>query len=150
MRRHQRFKEVHTSVIFQLLLSSCQFLGQNSNNERVDFKRRRTRRKLWYARKNYLFHTDCTTIDWFQPWPTDALESVAEKQLSGIDFKSPALRAAIEKFMPLSFEMASQAAGRYQLEEGRYVYLTPKSYLEMLGLYQTLLHRRREENTKTA
>ena len=49
--------------------------------------------------------------------------------------------------MPLSFEMASQAAARYQLEEGRFVYLTPKSYLEMLGLYQTLLHRRREENT---
>ena len=49
--------------------------------------------------------------------------------------------------MPLSFEMASQAASRYRVEEGRFVYLTPKSYLEMLGLYQTLLHRRREENT---
>jgi len=88
-----------------------------------------------------------TTIDWFQPWSAEALASVAQKQLSDIEFTSPAMRAAIEKFMPLSFDMASQAAARYLADEGRHVYLTPKSYLEMLGLYRTVLIRRRRENT---
>lgn len=32
---------------------------------------------------------NCCTIDWFQPWPSDALEAVASKQLREMDLVAP-------------------------------------------------------------
>jgi dynein heavy chain len=31
---------------------------------------------------------NCTTIDWFLPWPRDALQSVAENFLSDVDVEN--------------------------------------------------------------
>jgi len=45
----------------------------------------------------------CTVIDWFHPWPQDALLSVASKFLADVEMASDEIRAGIEKFMPYSF-----------------------------------------------
>jgi len=46
---------------------------------------------------------NCTVIDWFHPWPQDALLSVACKFLADVEMASDEIRAGIEKFMPYSF-----------------------------------------------
>jgi dynein heavy chain len=100
----------------------------------------RTRAKKFPALVN------CTVIDWFQPWPKEALHSVGVKFLKEIDLGSDAVREGIEKFMPFSFETVNKAAQKYFQTDRRYVYTTPKSYLELLKLYKQLLKTKRSES----
>eukprot|EP00904_Undaria_pinnatifida_P003126 jgi/Undpi1/12814/HiC_scaffold_7.g02481.m1 len=87
---------------------------------------------------------NCTVIDWFQPWPRDALFSVGRKFLSEMDLGSDGIRAAIERFLPLSFKVVNTAAESFKTVERRHVYTTPKSFLELLKLYNVLLAAKRE------
>ncbi len=88
----------------------------------------------------------CTVIDWFQPWPEQALHSVGESFLSKIsDLGSEEVRSGIAKFLPFSFKEVNTAAEKFLAIERRYVYTTPKSFLELLKLYETLLQRKRQE-----
>jgi dynein heavy chain, axonemal len=101
----------------------------------------RTRAKRFPALVN------CTVIDWFQPWPEEALFSVGKEFLASIpDLGGDAVRARIEQFMPYSFQVVNNAAKRFQAAERRFVYTTPKSYLELLNLYKKLLGAKRKES----
>ena len=51
---------------------------------------------------------NCTVIDWFHPWPQDALLSVASKFLADVEMASDEIRAGIEKFMPYSFSVVGK------------------------------------------
>jgi dynein heavy chain len=42
-------------------------------------------------------------IDWFHPWPYDALLSVAENFLAEVEMDSEEIREGIVKFLPFSF-----------------------------------------------
>jgi dynein heavy chain, axonemal len=88
---------------------------------------------------------NCCTLDWFNEWPDDALESVAldafrknpmdvEQYLEGI-VKS-------FKFIHKSVELESK---EFSNRMRRYIYLTPTSYLELLNMYQKLLREKRNE-----
>ncbi|RHZ17115.1 hypothetical protein DYB37_003140 [Aphanomyces astaci] len=90
---------------------------------------------------------NCTIIDWFQPWPVDALQSVAVKCLSTTTLHGDTL-AAVEQFMPHSFDAVNVMAEKFKLEEGRIVYTTPKTYLEFLALYTTLLVTKQHDMIK--
>ncbi|RHY37619.1 hypothetical protein DYB25_004897 [Aphanomyces astaci] len=90
---------------------------------------------------------NCTIIDWFQPWPVDALQSVAVKCLSTTTLHGDTL-AAVEQFMPHSFDAVNVMAEKFKLEEGRIVYTTPKTYLEFLALYTTLLVTKQHDMAK--
>jgi len=88
-----------------------------------------------------------SVIDWFQPWPEQALYSVGKKFLAQIeDLGGDAVRAQIETFMPFSFSSTNDAAKAYFEMEGRFVYTTPKSYLELLKLFSKILASKRLEN----
>lgn len=50
---------------------------------------------------------NCTVIDWFHPWPEEALLSVANKFLEDVEMPSDDVRKAIEKFMPFSFKLVN-------------------------------------------
>jgi dynein heavy chain len=90
---------------------------------------------------------NCTVIDWFQPWPKDALYSVGSKFLKEVEgIPSDAVREGIEKFMPYSFETVNKAAIKYLAVDRRFVYTTPKSYLELLKLYRSLFKAKRSES----
>lgn len=100
----------------------------------------RTRAKRFPALANN------TVIDWFQPWPKDALHSVGVKFLKEIENISDPVREGMERFMPFSFEAVNKASAKYLQTDRRYVYTTPKSYLELLKLYKQLLKRKRDES----
>ncbi|KAG6609263.1 dynein heavy chain [Phytophthora cinnamomi] len=90
---------------------------------------------------------NCTVIDWFQPWPKEALLSVGREKLKEIGdlLGSDESRAGIEKFMPFSFQSVNICAERFFQVERRHVYTTPKSYLELLQLYKKILRKKVEE-----
>jgi dynein heavy chain len=100
----------------------------------------RTRAKKFPALVN------CTVIDWFQPWPKEALHSVGVKFLKEVELGSDAVREGVERFMPNSFDSVNKMAQKFFQSDRRYVYTTPKSYLELLKLYRKLLETKRGES----
>ena len=88
---------------------------------------------------------NCTVIDWFQPWPHEALFSVGKRFMAEVDLGNDATRNVVQAFLPFSFTQVNQMANKFRQAERRHVYTTPKSYLELLKLYQTLLARKRSE-----
>ena len=88
---------------------------------------------------------NCTVIDWFQPWPKEALKSVAVKFLTPIESLGPTdspMRKGITEFIPFSFECVSQQSALFMQAEKRFAYTTPKSFLELIKLYTHVLGSR--------
>ena len=76
-----------------------------------------------------------TTIDWFMPWPRDALVGVAERFLANIEFPDEEVMKAIAQHMAnvhLSIDDANQ---EFKLRERRLNYTTPTSFLELINFY---------------
>jgi dynein heavy chain len=91
---------------------------------------------------------NCTVIDWFQPWPKEALHSVGKFSLAEVDLGVDAVHDGVVNFMPASFETVNNFAETFLEQDRRYVYTTPKSYLELLKLYVTLLASKRAASTE--
>lgn len=86
---------------------------------------------------------NCCTIDWFLPWPKEALQSVAEYFLnpSKIELDN---REGIIKICVDMQERVSQLTQRYYQELKRYYYVTPTSYLVLIKTFQNLLGTKRK------
>ena len=92
---------------------------------------------------------NCVVIDWFQPWPEEALVSVSNRFLVDVDLGDDDVRAAVSNFMPYSFLAVNEKSTDYALVERRFNYTTPKSFLELIALYKSMLADRRKQ-TDTA
>lgn len=104
---------------------------------------------------------NCCTIDWFSTWPEEALRSVAANSIAGINLifffsinnfsvEIPDLGSeeVIDGIVNMCVGMHESVRNRcilYKSEVNRTNYVTPKSYLEMLGLYNRLLDKKRNE-----
>jgi dynein heavy chain len=86
---------------------------------------------------------NCTVIDWFHPWPQDALLSVAAKQLEEVEMASDEERKAIIDFMPFSFGTVNDYSALVYAKEKRHIYTTPKSFLELIALFKSMLASKR-------
>jgi dynein heavy chain len=86
---------------------------------------------------------NCTVIDWFQPWPVDALYKVGIQFLDGTDLGDDVTTNAVRQFMPFSFDSVNQVAVTFRSKEGREAYTTPKSYLSLLQLFTRFLGEKR-------
>ena len=87
---------------------------------------------------------NCCTIDWFKAWPKDALEAVASKFLKEIDLED-AVRERLMLICQQFHSSVSDASERFLAEQGRFNYVTPTSYLELLSTFNTLLTNKRAE-----
>lgn len=91
---------------------------------------------------------NCTVIDWFQPWPEDALLSVARKFTDELEIESDQVRKAVVEFMPYSFKVVNKCSEQILDIEKRYVYTTPKSFLELIKLFKVMFNRTKSELEK--
>jgi len=87
---------------------------------------------------------NCTVIDWFHPWPEDALLSVAAKFLDDLEIPEE-VKAPVIKFMPFSFKIVNQMSDLVKNRDGRFVYTTPKSFLELIKLFKNMLTKQMNE-----
>uniref|UniRef100_A0A8C4M1C9 Dynein axonemal heavy chain 1 n=1 Tax=Equus asinus TaxID=9793 RepID=A0A8C4M1C9_EQUAS len=94
---------------------------------------------------------NCCTIDWFNEWPAEALESVATKFLNEI----PELEATTEVIEGLIqvcvyvHQSVARKCVEYLAELARHNYVTPKSYLELLNIFSIFIGQKKQE-LKTA
>jgi len=94
----------------------------------------RTRLRMFPALVN------CCTIDWFKPWPADALSAVAFRKLSqDLDLKLKNVNSVVETFVYIH-QSVERKANKFAQIMGRYSYVTPTSYLELLKTFK-LLHK---------
>jgi dynein heavy chain len=86
-----------------------------------------------------------TVIDWFHPWPYEALLSVGTKFLEEVEFPSDEVREAVCKFMPYSFNTVEKYSDQIKEDERRNVYTTPKSFLELIALFKEMIGKKAQE-----
>ncbi|NXU85060.1 DYH17 protein, partial [Xiphorhynchus elegans] len=86
---------------------------------------------------------NCTSIDWFHEWPEDALVSVSSRFLEETEDIEPEVKASISQFMSFVHTSAKEMSKTYLAVERRYNYTTPKTFLEQIKLYQSLLATKR-------
>jgi dynein heavy chain, axonemal len=82
---------------------------------------------------------NCTTIDWFMGWPKSALVQVAQKFLATIPLPNEEVRGALVEMCGTVHTSITDAAARFFDELRRMVYVTPKSYLDLINLYSGML-----------
>ena len=91
--------------------------------------------------RNFPALINCTVIDWFQPWPHEALVSVAGRFLAEIPDIEPEL---LENCSSTARSRTwVNDASKYLEEDRRYNYTTPKTYLELISLYKDMLASKR-------
>ncbi|RMC00001.1 hypothetical protein DUI87_23409 [Hirundo rustica rustica] len=94
---------------------------------------------------------NCCTIDWFSEWPAEALQSVASSFLNEL----PLLGSRTDDtdgMIQVCVAIHQSVAKKCQLflaELGRHNYITPKSYLEFLSIFSSLIGKKQQE-LKTA
>ncbi|XP_053147136.1 dynein axonemal heavy chain 12 isoform X3 [Hemicordylus capensis] len=86
---------------------------------------------------------NCCTIDWFQPWPEDALERVAIKFLERLQLTENERQEVVPICKHFHTSVLSLSE-RFLHDLGRHNYVTPTSYLELIASFQQLLTQKRD------
>lgn len=85
-----------------------------------------------------------TTIDWFEKWPSQALQAVGEKLLRDDDLPDDKREAIVDHMVNVHLSV-DQLSERYHNELKRHNYVTPKNFLGFLANYSKLLITKREK-----
>ena len=83
---------------------------------------------------------NCCTIDWFSEWPDEALHSVAKNfmsELTEID-DAGVINGLVQACVAIHQSVAVKSQ-QFLTELSRHNYVTPTSYLELLGTFSKLL-----------
>lgn len=75
---------------------------------------------------------NCTTIDWFLPWPKSALDQVARTLLKDCELEKVRTKQIADIFVRMHSDVTASSL-RYLQEMKKYFYVTPKTYLELLN-----------------
>ncbi|KXS09529.1 hypothetical protein M427DRAFT_128896 [Gonapodya prolifera JEL478] len=88
---------------------------------------------------------NCSTIDWFNEWPREALLSVSRRFLEFVDLGSDEMKDKVSSMCVEIHVSVSDISTRYWNEIKRRYYTTPTSYLELINLYTVMLGEKRKE-----
>jgi dynein heavy chain len=90
----------------------------------------------------------CTTIDWFLPWPEEALRSVAKIFLEDIDTTEEIKQGLVDTCVDMQ-ERVTDLAEKYREELRRHYYVTPTSYIELIIAFKQLLSSKSGETKRS-
>ena len=89
---------------------------------------------------------NCCTIDWFSEWPDEALKSVAKTFLQDLpEFSSLDSTDGLVQVCVDIHQSVVDKSAHYMVELNRQNHVTPTSYLELLGLFQNLVTKKKNE-----
>jgi dynein heavy chain, axonemal len=76
----------------------------------------------------------CPTIDWFLPWPADALVALSQAFIGGfhVECEGPQVKEGLMTHMGMVHSMVTEVCDEYFVKMRRRVYQTPKSYLSFI------------------
>lgn len=96
---------------------------------------------------------NCTSIDWFMPWPEEALTEVASNFLTiktnkfnnnsetSLESNNNLFGSLLNNIIKICVDMQTRVtiyAEKFKQELKRYYYITPMSYLQLLNLFKDL------------
>jgi len=87
---------------------------------------------------------NCCTIDWFHPWPSQALQTVATHYLRDVNI-DPKVREGLVDLCVDMQETAQALAADFAKSMGRITYITPSSYLSLIQVFSMLFEDKRTE-----
>ncbi|KAH1168316.1 dynein axonemal heavy chain 1 [Mauremys mutica] len=90
---------------------------------------------------------NCCTIDWFNEWPSEALQCVASsflQEIPDLEATSEVIDGMIQVCVAIHQSVAVKCKV-YLAELARHNYVTPKSYLELLGIFTALIGKKKQE-----
>ena len=90
---------------------------------------------------------NCCTINWYQQWPDDALEAAAAKFLADVDVTDK-VRADVTAMCKTFHKDVRALSDEFRDRMGRYNYVTPTSYLELISMFKSVLGVQRDRVTK--
>eukprot|EP00887_Chlorella_sp_A99_P001633 scaffold8.g1633.t1 len=83
------------------------------------------------------------TIDWFLPWPEEALTAVSSKLLGSFALEcTPEVKAALQRMMASVHMQVTEACVEYHDRFRRQAHVTPKSYLSFIAGFKDLYARK--------
>ncbi len=87
---------------------------------------------------------NCCNIDWFQAWPEDALEKVAQKSLATLDIEDSMRRMCVDicKYFHVS---SADLSRRFYAKMGRQTYVTPTSYLQLIAGFMNIITMKQDQ-----
>ena len=92
--------------------------------------------------RNFPSFVNCCTIDWLDPWPQEALQTVASKSLEEV-FKDqnidPEMAGKLVESCVQTHLIAIKSAEDFLLFHKRKVYITPKTYIDLIKSFKLIL-----------
>eukprot|EP00930_Biecheleria_cincta_P027502 TRINITY_DN19311_c0_g1_i1.p1 TRINITY_DN19311_c0_g1~~TRINITY_DN19311_c0_g1_i1.p1 ORF type:complete len:4103 (-),score=885.99 TRINITY_DN19311_c0_g1_i1:122-12430(-) len=88
---------------------------------------------------------NCCTIDWFLAWPDEALLGVSSRQLEGMQGISDDLKGGLARSCCFVHQQVLVTAAVFEERLRRKVYVTPKSYLDLIALYLEMIMEKKDE-----
>jgi len=85
-----------------------------------------------------------TTIDWFMPWPEEALIEVAQKFLNAIELPDDK-RTPLSNLCAYTHATTQHQSLRMEKELKRVFYVTPTNFIELLKGFDKILSAKRKE-----
>lgn len=88
----------------------------------------------------------CCTLDWFQPWPREALVAVAHHFLVNFTLlNDDSTRKLVEESLGFIQESVADIAREYFQRYRRQTHVTPKTYLSFLASYKNVFSTKAAE-----
>ncbi|KAL8430800.1 hypothetical protein ACSSS7_005704 [Eimeria intestinalis] len=88
----------------------------------------------------------CTTIDWFLPWPEEALVAVSSSFLDKFEIDAtPEKKTTLYTVMGEVHNKVNKICECYFRRMRRHVYVTPKSYLSFINFYKKVYTEKFDE-----
>ena len=96
---------------------------------------------------------NCCTIDWYDEWPGDALESVGKAflqstKLADSEEETAHLIEMLTKFLVDVHRSCQEAASRFLKELKWPCYATPSTYIECIQVFKAIFAKKQQENIK--
>ena len=86
------------------------------------------------------------TIDWFLSWPKEALVAVSQGYISKVQMDcTPAVRDELIVHMGMVHKIVVDSCAEYFAKMRRYVYQTPKSFLQFLSDFSTMYSKKSDD-----
>ncbi|XP_063709228.1 dynein axonemal heavy chain 12-like [Culicoides brevitarsis] len=87
---------------------------------------------------------NCCTINWFESWPDDALEMVAEQYIETLNVDSE-VKKGVVKACQVFHTQAISIKDEFYRNTGRIMYITSASYLELIKSFTKVMDLKQKE-----